>query len=101
MNWIDPVVKDFLFYNSPWKTAAGKRNLLDFGTLEPKPGRQQRREERERGSSRLRFGLRQPPNCPKRPTRFPFSTSRPRLSSKVPEIHCVPTRLSGNYAKEW
>ena len=27
-NWIDPVVKEYLFYNSPWKTSAGKRNLL-------------------------------------------------------------------------
>ena len=27
-NWIDPVVKNFLFYASPWKTSAGKRNLL-------------------------------------------------------------------------
>lgn len=26
--WIDPVVKDYLFYGSPWKTTAGKRNLL-------------------------------------------------------------------------
>jgi len=27
-NWIDPVVKNYLFYASPWKTSAGKRNLL-------------------------------------------------------------------------